>query len=100
MLDQWSTNQSKRWLNGSSIKGVSSRNLRQEFTGRVNRFIMHGRFWSGSYFAGSCGGAPPAIVKQYIEQQKRPLQPASTANPRHPGRTVAAGHRGDQRRRA
>ena len=38
----------------------------------VNQFIMHGRFWSGSYFAGSCGGAPPAIVKQYIEQQKRP----------------------------
>ncbi|MFF3687266.1 transposase, partial [Streptomyces sp. NPDC002187] len=33
-------------------------------------------FWSGSYFAGSCGGAPLAIVKQYIEQQKRPLQPA------------------------
>lgn len=60
----------------NSLKDVSSRYLRQEFTGRVNRFITHGRFWSGSYFAGSCGGAPPAIVKQYIEQKKRLLQPA------------------------
>ncbi|WP_459570519.1 hypothetical protein [Cupriavidus sp. 8B] len=25
-----------------------------------------------SYFAGSCGGAPIEIVRQYIEQQKTP----------------------------
>lgn len=56
----------------NSLKGVSFRYLRQEFTGRVNRFIMHGRFWSGPYFTGSRGVAPLAIVKQYIEQQKRP----------------------------
>ncbi|MGW4048495.1 transposase, partial [Streptomyces sp. NPDC004721] len=31
------------------------------------------RLWSGSYFAGSVGGAPLSIVKQYIEQQNRPL---------------------------
>jgi len=55
----------------NSLKGVSSRRLRQEFTGRVNRAIMHGRFWSGSYFAGSCGGAPLAMVKDYIENQVR-----------------------------
>ncbi|MEU1466164.1 transposase, partial [Streptomyces sp. NPDC005727] len=29
--------------------------------------------WSGSYFAGSAGGASLSIVKQYIEQQNRPL---------------------------
>uniref|UniRef100_A0AAU2VYW3 IS200/IS605 family transposase n=1 Tax=Streptomyces sp. NBC_00008 TaxID=2903610 RepID=A0AAU2VYW3_9ACTN len=57
----------------NSLKGVSSRYLRQEFTGHTNRAITHGRFWSPSYFAGSCGGAPLSIVKQYIEQQKRPL---------------------------
>ncbi|MBT2511741.1 IS200/IS605 family transposase [Streptomyces sp. ISL-98] len=56
----------------NSLKGVSSRYLRQEFTGQVNRAIMHGRFWSRSYFAGSCGGAPITVVRQYIEQQKRP----------------------------
>ncbi|MFJ2303476.1 IS200/IS605 family transposase [Streptomyces sp. NPDC087787] len=56
----------------NSLKGVSSRRLRQEFTGRTNWAITHGRFWSGSYFAGSCGGAPLQVVKDYIESQKRP----------------------------
>ncbi|WP_411041443.1 transposase [Streptomyces collinus] len=31
------------------------------------------RLWSGSNFAGSVGGAPLSIVRQYIEQQNRPL---------------------------
>ncbi|MFV9190574.1 transposase, partial [Proteus mirabilis] len=26
--------------------------------------------WSPSYFAGSCGGAPISIIRQYIEQQE------------------------------
>ncbi|MDF4249937.1 IS200/IS605 family transposase [Streptomyces sp. WMMB303] len=56
----------------NSLKGVSARRLRAEFTGRVNRAIMHGHFWSPSYFAGSVGGAPLQVVKDYIEQQKRP----------------------------
>ncbi|MFF3253235.1 IS200/IS605 family transposase [Actinacidiphila glaucinigra] len=56
----------------NSLKGVSSRRLRQEYTGQVNQAIMHGRFWSGSYFAGSCGGAPLQVVEDYIENQKRP----------------------------
>ncbi|MET7989242.1 MULTISPECIES: transposase, partial [unclassified Streptomyces] len=34
--------------------------------------LWGGHFWSGSYFAGSCGGAPLTVVKQYIENQKRP----------------------------
>jgi putative transposase len=45
-----------------SLKGVSARLLRQEFTGRVNRAIMHRHFWSPSYFAASCGGAPLSII--------------------------------------
>ncbi|MFJ9646193.1 IS200/IS605 family transposase [Streptomyces sp. NPDC101206] len=57
----------------NSLKGVSARILRRDFTGRVNRAIMHGHFWSPSYFAASCGGAPPTVVRQYIEQQRRPL---------------------------
>ncbi|MFF3672276.1 transposase, partial [Microtetraspora malaysiensis] len=35
--------------------------------------LWGGRFWSGSYFAGSVGGAPLTVLKQYIEQQQRPL---------------------------
>ncbi|MFD7409466.1 IS200/IS605 family transposase [Streptomyces sp. NPDC059866] len=57
----------------NSLKGVSARRIRQEFTGRINHAIMHGHLWSPSYFSASCGGAPLAIVRQYIEQQQRPL---------------------------
>ena len=56
----------------NSIKGVSSRRLRQDFVGKINRAAMRGRFWSPSYFAGSCGGAPLSTVKDYITNQKRP----------------------------
>ena len=53
------------------LKGVSSRYLRAEFPGRSSG--THGlTFWSPSYFAGSCGGAPLSIIKDYIENQKRP----------------------------
>jgi putative transposase len=54
------------------LKGVSAHYLRKEFTGRINRHLMDGRLWSPSYFAASCGGAPLTIIKEYIEQQKRP----------------------------
>jgi putative transposase len=56
----------------NSLKGVSARRLHAAFTGRVNQHIMHGHFWSPSYFAASCGGASLSIIRQYIEQQKRP----------------------------
>lgn len=56
----------------NSLKGVSSRRLRQEFTGHTNLAIMHGRFWSGSYFAGSSGGTRLQAVKDYIDNQRRP----------------------------
>ncbi|MET7921325.1 transposase, partial [Streptomyces avermitilis] len=29
-------------------------------------------FWSPSYFAASCGGAPLSVIKEYIDNQKRP----------------------------
>ena len=56
----------------NSRKGVSSRRLRQDFVGKINRAAMHGRFWSPSYLTGSCGGAPLSTVKDYITNQKRP----------------------------
>jgi putative transposase len=56
----------------NSLKGVSARMLRSEYAGKVNRARMNGHFWSPSYFAASCGGAPLSIIRQYIEQQQRP----------------------------
>ncbi|MFE7618417.1 IS200/IS605 family transposase [Streptomyces sp. NPDC057496] len=57
----------------NSLKGVSSRRLRQEFPDLVRHHWPAQRLWSGSYFAGSAGGAPLSTVHQYIEQQNRPL---------------------------
>ncbi|MFF3877998.1 IS200/IS605 family transposase [Streptomyces sp. NPDC001978] len=55
-----------------SLKGVSARRLRQEFPDHIHRFLWGDHFWSPSYFAASVGGAPLSVVKEYIENQKRP----------------------------
>jgi len=55
-----------------SLKGVSSRSMRQEFPNLARHYWRANRLWSGSYFAGSAGGAPISVLRQYIEQQNRP----------------------------
>jgi putative transposase len=55
----------------NSLKGVSSRLLRRDGRDIAKRY-WKGALWSPSYFSASCGGAPVAIVRQYIEQQQRP----------------------------
>ena len=54
----------------NSLKGVSSRRLRAERYPEVVSRLWGGHLWSPSYFAASCGGAPIAIVRQYIEGQR------------------------------
>ena len=56
----------------NSLKGVSSRLLRKEFAS-IHRYYWKGVFWSPSYFAGSCGGAPISVIKQYIKNQQTPI---------------------------
>ena len=56
----------------NSLKGVSSRMLRQERPDLARRY-WKGALWSPSYFAASCGGPPINILKTYIEEQKPPL---------------------------
>jgi putative transposase len=48
--------------------------LRHEFAAHIRQHQWGEQFWSPSYFAGSCGGAPLSTIKDYIEQQKRPSQ--------------------------
>jgi putative transposase len=55
------------------LKGRTAHALRREFTGVCVRARMRGHLWSPSYFAVSCGGAPLAIIKQYIDGRARPL---------------------------
>ena len=57
----------------NSLKGVSSRLLRQHWPELEKRYYQ-GVLWSPSYFAGSCGGAPVEIVRKYIEAQKTPAK--------------------------
>ena len=49
------------------VKGRSSHDLREEFPWLRRRLPS---LWTNSYFVSTVGGAPLAIMKQYIEDQK------------------------------
>jgi putative transposase len=53
----------------NSLKGVSSRRLRQQRPDSARRY-WNGVLWSPSSFAASCGGAPLDIIRRYVEQQR------------------------------
>jgi putative transposase len=55
----------------NSLKGTSSRMLRQKHPELIKHY-WKGVLWSPSYFAGSCGGAPLSLIKDYIQNQNRP----------------------------
>lgn len=59
----------------NSLKGVSARMIRKENFPEVRRALWGSHFWSPSYAAVSCGGAPLQIVKQYVESQRDPEHP-------------------------
>lgn len=50
------------------MKGISSHALRAEFKILRTRVPT---LWTNSYFVSSVGGAPLAVIKQYIENQKK-----------------------------
>ena len=52
----------------NSLKGVSSRMIRQKKYPSIRKKLWGGALWSPSYFAGSCGGAPISIIRRYIER--------------------------------
>ena len=56
----------------NSLKGVSSRYLRQEFGKKIEKYYCKGVLWSPSYFVASCGGAPIEMVRAYIQGQCTP----------------------------
>ena len=51
-----------------TIKGLTSRILRQEFPRLKTKLPT---LWTNSYFVSTVGGSPLEIIKQYIEGQKR-----------------------------
>jgi putative transposase len=50
-----------------NLKGVSSHTLRQEFRTLQSRLLT---LWKNRYFVSTVGGAPLAVIKQYVENQK------------------------------
>lgn len=58
----------------NSLKGVSSRLIRRKGYATIQKALWGENLWSPSYFASSCGGAPIEILRQYIEQQRTPLE--------------------------
>ena len=59
----------------NSLKGVSSRRLKQAFPDVETSWSAaksKNALWSPSYFASSTGGAPIETLKKYIENQNRP----------------------------
>jgi len=56
----------------NNLKTVSSRYLRKEFTGEVNKVYWKDVLWTSGYFIASCGGVTVEELKKYIENQDRP----------------------------
>ena len=50
------------------IKGYTSYVMRKEFVELTTKLPT---LWSNSYFIATVGGSPLAVIKQYIESQKR-----------------------------
>ena len=53
----------------NSLKGVSNRLIRPKNYPSIRGMLWGKSPWSPSYFAGSCGGAPIAVIRQYVEQR-------------------------------
>ena len=68
----------------NSLKGVSSRMIRKKNYPNIRKKLWGSALWSPSYFAGSCDGAPIAVIRQYIEQQRTPHLTRQTGRLRRP----------------
>lgn len=60
-------------ITANNLKTVTSRLLRKEFGQELAKVYRQRVLWSRSYFVASCGGAPLAVIRQYIEQQEQPV---------------------------
>src|SRR4051812_17371561 len=61
----------------NALKGVSARRLRPERFPEVTSKLWGEHFWSPSYCAVSCGGAPLQLIAQYVRNQRGSTQGAA-----------------------
>jgi putative transposase len=53
----------------NTLKTISSREIRREFSSHLTRFYRTPVLWHGAYCILSAGGAPLEILEQYIRNQ-------------------------------
>lgn len=58
----------------NNFKTVSSRLIRKEFKGHIDKYYWKPFFWSPSYCLISVGGASIEIIREYIRNQDKPKQ--------------------------
>lgn len=76
------------------LKGWSSRRVRARQFHEVRSKLWGRAFWSPSYCAVSCGGAPLATVRAYVEAQRgEPESPAGAPSSPVPAAAKARGIR-------
>ncbi|WP_443031816.1 transposase [Streptomyces sp. CA-210063] len=68
----WST-ASRASPHAACAWGTSRPKTGGEFLDLARHYWRANKLWSGSYFAGTVGGAPLSAVRQCIEQQNRPV---------------------------
>ena len=56
----------------NSLKTVTARLMRRDHGKHLSQYFWKPVLWSRSYFVASCGGAPLAVIKKYIEQLEAP----------------------------
>jgi putative transposase len=56
----------------NNLKTVSSRLIRKEFANHIGQFYYKPVFWTGAYFAASCGGVTLEQLKAYVQNQDAP----------------------------
>ncbi|MFO7931238.1 MAG: transposase, partial [Desulfosalsimonas sp.] len=55
---------------GLILGPIAESNFSQKKHPELEKKYWKGKLWSPSYFAGSCGGAPVSVIRQYVEQQR------------------------------
>ena len=66
----------------SKLKGKSSYFLRKEYWPELKRKLWGDHLWSPSYCVVSCGGAPLEVVREYVEEQRKPPSAAAVRQSR------------------
>lgn len=70
MLDMHPNIEPAKLIN--SLKTVSSRLIRKEFSEHMKAYYWKPVLWSRAYCLITAGGAPLGVLKQYIQNQDRP----------------------------